>query len=194
MVTSTGTQSDAVPAPKAQQVTSQADQASSQAPDAPAGEIYLQYPGGWGGDGNPRGISIDTVNFVSHNGKAEISVRYDTCRTCRANNPKQVYITLPLSKMDEMNALIDMREIKAALEKPCTLPQASNWYQTVSVRVVPKGDITAVPSSILLACQSPELDLVRGKLDKAMSLAKGWLLRHLAAQDPDQNLARDKAG
>ncbi len=139
----------------------------------------IAYSGGWfsseGAGFTPRDV-VNSVTMRRNNGRYDVFFHYTLCSICVRTFPKKSYFSVDEEKAQQIAALVDEAQIKAALERPCTLPSANARLSKVTVKLdPPPAGYAPFAYDILLGCQSPELDAVKGNLDAAMKLFSMWM-------------------
>lgn len=142
----------------------------------------ITYDGGWVSNGEEGFGALGAVNSVTmrrNNENYDIFFHYTRCHLCAAIDRKTSYFTVEEEKAQQIAALVDEDQIKAALERPCSLPSARARLNKVSVTLrPPPAGYAPFSYDILLGCQSPELDEIRANLDAAIQLFSVWMEEH----------------
>lgn len=142
----------------------------------------IAYSSGWTGsdkDGLGPGGAVNSVTMRRNEDNYDIFFHYTRCHMCAAMERKASYFTIDEEKAQQITALVNEGQIKAALERPCTLPSARARLNKVTVRLdPPPAGYAPFSYDILLGCQSAELNEVKANLDAAIQLFAVWMEEH----------------
>lgn len=139
----------------------------------------ITYSGSWvsvEGEGLRPFAVVNSVTMRRNAEKYDVFFHYTNCHMCAAIDRRTAYFAVDEEKAQQIAALVDEGQIKAALERPCTLPSAGAPLNKATVRLdPPPAGYAPFGYDILLGCRSSELDEVKANLDAAIRLFSMWM-------------------